>query len=45
MKYTAALEALARTNGWNLETKFNKHYCAFKANAFRKFRLHRVRPL
>jgi hypothetical protein len=37
MKYAAALEELARTNNWNLETKFNKHYCAFKAGFFIAF--------
>lgn len=37
MKYAAALEELVRTNAWSLETKFNKHYCAFKAGFFTAF--------
>jgi len=37
LKYVKAVEELINENGWNLETKFNKHYCGFKAGFFNAF--------
>ncbi len=37
LKYTNELEKLIIQRGWILETKFNKHYCGFKAGFFNAF--------
>ena len=37
LKYAEALEALVKAKKWNLQTKFNKHYCGFKAGFFNAF--------
>jgi hypothetical protein len=37
IKYTKELEKLVKRRGWALETKFNKHYCGFKADFFNAF--------
>ena len=37
LRYVKEVEDLIRANGWNLETKFNKHYCGFKAGFFNAF--------
>lgn len=31
LRYVGQVEELIAQNGWNLETKYNKHYCGFKA--------------
>lgn len=31
------VEAIVKSKKWNLETKFNKHYCGFKAGFFNAF--------
>ena len=36
-KYVKEVEALIKTKEWTLETKFNKHYCSFKAGFFIAF--------
>ncbi|MCX8044595.1 MAG: hypothetical protein N3B18_10805 [Desulfobacterota bacterium] len=33
-RYTRELTAFVRSKGWKLETKYNKHYCGFKAGFF-----------
>lgn len=33
------MQALVEKNNWNVERKFNKHYCGFKAGAFNAFGL------
>lgn len=37
LRYVKEVEELVAANGWNLETKFNKHYCGFKAGFFNAF--------
>ena len=37
IKFVSALEELVRQRGWDLEAKFNKHYCGFKAGFFNAF--------
>lgn len=37
LRYVQQVEDLIKENGWNLETKFNKHYCGFKAGFFNAF--------
>lgn len=37
IKYLKEIEDLVRKNGWQLETKFNKYYCGFKAGFFNAF--------
>jgi hypothetical protein len=37
LRYVQQVEELIRENGWNLETKFNKRYCGFKAGFFNAF--------
>ena len=34
MRYVAEIEECVRQKGWNLETKFNRRYVAFKAGFF-----------
>lgn len=37
MKYAREVEKLVTKKDWTLETKFNKHYCGFKAGFFNAF--------
>lgn len=37
LKYAKEVEHLVEQRGWSLETKFNKHYCGFKAGFFNAF--------
>lgn len=37
IRYVQETEDLVREKGWSLETKFNKHYCGFKAGFFIAF--------
>lgn len=37
MKYVNEVEKIIHEKGWGLETKFNKHYCAFNAGFFNVF--------
>ena len=37
IKYAREVERLVTKKDWNLETKFNKHYCGFKAGFFNAF--------
>lgn len=37
LHYAREVESLIRKNNWNLDTKFNKHYCGFKAGFFTAF--------
>jgi hypothetical protein len=37
IKYTRDVERLISKKDWNLEIKFNKHYCGFKAGFFNAF--------
>jgi len=37
LKYARELERYVRSQGWDLETKYNKHYCGFKAGFFNAF--------
>lgn len=37
MKYVREVELIINENNWKLETKFNKHYCGFKAGFFNAF--------
>jgi len=39
LKYAADVEKIIKQKGWNLETKFNAYYCAFKAGFFIAFRI------
>jgi len=39
IKYAKEVERLVKQRGWALETKFNKHYCGFKAGFFNAFGL------
>ena len=37
MKYIKESESIVKGRGWSLETKYNKHYCSFKAGFFIAF--------
>jgi len=37
LKYVKTVEKLIKEKGWALETKYNKHYCGFKAGFFNAF--------
>jgi len=37
LKYIKKVENIIRSKGWSLETKYNKHYCGFKAGFFNAF--------
>jgi len=37
MKYTKETESIIKEKEWSLETKYNKHYCGFKAGFFIAF--------
>ena len=37
LKYCRELDTLVRREGWDLQTKFNKSYCGFKAGFFNAF--------
>lgn len=37
LKYAREVEKLIKANDWDLELKFNKHYCGFKAGFFNAF--------
>jgi hypothetical protein len=37
IRYAKEVERLVKREGWTLETKFNKHYCGFKAGFFNAF--------
>lgn len=37
LNYIREVENIIKEKGWNLETKFNKHYCGFKAGFFNAF--------
>ncbi|MFZ5903634.1 MAG: hypothetical protein ACOYZ8_08815 [Chloroflexota bacterium] len=37
MKYAQQVEQIVKQKGWDLELKFNKHYCGFKAGFFLAF--------
>jgi len=37
IKYVGEVESIIKDKKWNLETKFNKHYCGFKAGFFNAF--------
>lgn len=37
LKYVEEVEKLIQKKNWNLETKYNKHYCGFKAGALNAF--------
>ena len=37
LRYARELEALVQKQGWNLEMKFNRGYCGFKAGFFNAF--------
>jgi len=37
IKYIREVEKIITDKNWNLETKFNKHYCGFKAGFFNAF--------
>lgn len=37
MKYSQDLDNLVKARKWNLEIKYNKHYCGFKAGFFNAF--------
>ena len=37
IKYAKSVQALVKRQHWNLEQKFNKHYCGFKAGFFNAF--------
>jgi hypothetical protein len=39
LKLADEIDELVRKKGWNLERKFNKHYCGFKAGFFNAFGL------
>ncbi len=39
LRYASALEVLVKKKGWNLEMKFNRAYCGFKAGFFNAFGL------
>ncbi|HOV09001.1 MAG TPA: hypothetical protein PK482_07805 [Spirochaetota bacterium] len=37
MKYTRELDKIIKTNNWQLEMKYNKHYCGYKTGFFNAF--------
>ena len=37
LEYVKSVEKIIQENGWNLTTKFNKHYCGFKAGYLNAF--------
>ena len=37
LQYVKEVEDIIQKNNWQLETKFNKHYCGFKAGFFNAF--------
>ncbi len=37
LEYVKNVEKIIQEKGWNLETKFNKHYCGFRAGFFNAF--------
>lgn len=37
LRYVGEIENIVNEKGWNLEKKFNKHYCGFKAGFFNAF--------
>ena len=37
LRYIQKTENIIKNQGWSLETKFNKHYCGFKAGFFNAF--------
>ena len=37
LKYIHEVESFIKKNNWSLETKYNKHYCGFKAGFFNAF--------
>lgn len=37
LRYVKTVEKLIKEKGWALETKYNKHYCGFKAGFFNAF--------
>ena len=37
LKYIKEVESIIIEKGWSLETKYNKHYCGYKAGAFNAF--------
>jgi hypothetical protein len=37
LEYIREVEKIIKNNGWQLETKYNKHYCGFKAGFFNAF--------
>ncbi len=37
LKYISEVESIINKKGWSLETKYNKHYCSFKAGFFNAF--------
>lgn len=37
IKYVNEVETIIKKKGWDLQTKFNKHYCGFKAGFFIAF--------
>ena len=37
LKYIKEVEVIIKEKGWTLETKYNKHYCGFKAGFFNAF--------
>jgi hypothetical protein len=37
LEYVKEVNRIIQEKGWNLETKFNKHYCGFKAGFFNAF--------
>lgn len=37
MQYVKDLERIVKDKGWNLQTKYNKQYCSFKAGFFNAF--------
>ncbi len=39
LKLAEEINVLVQEKGWNLERKFNKHYCGFKAGFFNAFGL------
>lgn len=42
MSYVHQVEQIVKQKGWELDQKFNKHYCAFKAGFFIAFGVHWV---
>jgi len=37
MRYTQELSAYVKSKGWDLQPKYNKHYCGYKAGFFNAF--------